>query len=192
MNCKTLQTGLAALLTAAALAVGAGTASAGTVTIDFGTGGSSSVSGPYVEDGFEIAGSELFVSSTAGNPVRAIIFDDRLTPTLTLTRVGGGAFSLVGFDYSCADLAGCNFSVGGTMVTSGSASFNDFATLSPSGFTNITSLLFTSNMGIHFIDNIVLTYDADVPPIPLPAGLLLLLGGLAGLGLMARRKRRAA
>ncbi len=40
------------------------------------------------------------------------------------------------------------------------------------------------------IDNIVVSYN-DMPVIPLPAALSLLLAGLGGLGLMARRRRKA-
>jgi hypothetical protein len=83
---------------------------------------------------------------------------------------------------------GCAFSVGTTSITSGSGAFT---TVSPTGFTNITSLVFTRTAGITRIDNIVLTYE-DVTPVPVPAALPLLLAGIGGLGLMARRKRKAA
>lgn len=183
-----LRTAFASVAAAATLFLGAGAATANPmqVTIDFGTGFGLSIDSPYQEDGFEIAGTNLFLSGI-GNPARAISLD-AATPSLTLTRTGGGAFSLIRFDYSCLSL--CNFSVGGTTITDGSNVLESFTTLSPtSGFTDISSLLFSSSNSVHRIDNIVLSYD-DIPPIPLPAGLPLLLGGLAGLGLMARRKRK--
>ena len=180
----------AAAAAAATLVLGAGAASAGTVqvTIDFGTVATGTGS-PYVEDGFAIAGSFLELTGI-GNPP-ASIFLDQFTASLTLTRVGGGAFSLLSFQYACAGV--CDFSVGGTAVTSGSSSGDVFATFTPvSGFTDLTSLVFTRNDSFHRIDNIVLSYDDAPAVIPLPAGLPLLAGGLAGLGLMARRRRKAA
>jgi hypothetical protein len=61
-----------------------------------------------------------------------------------------------------------------------------------SGFSDLTSLVFTANSGSTRIDNIVLSYTDAPAVIPLPAGLPLLAGGLAGLGLMALRRRKAA
>jgi hypothetical protein len=51
--------------------------------------------------------------------------------------------------------------------------------------------MFTRANGFPILDNIVLTFD-DVTPVPVPAALPLLLAGVGGLGLMARRKRKAA
>ena len=159
------------------------------VTIDFGRGETREIPGPYSEDGFVIAGNALLLNNQAGNLPRSIALDN-LTPSLTLTRAGGGAFSLVSFDYSC--VFRCNFTVGTTAFTSGSTSSNSFTTASPVGFTDVTSLVFTRNVSTHAIDNIVLTYDDDLTPIPVPAALPLLLAGIGGLGLMARRKRKSA
>ena len=188
-DCQTYRGPFVALALAAALMSGAGAASAATmqVTLDFGTSVASPES-PYIEDGFEVSGIRLGLANI-GNP-GASIFLDQFTPSLTLTRSGGGAFSLISFDYSC-NSGICDFSVGSTPITSGSSSVDDFATAQPAGFTDITSLVFTWRSSRYLIDNIVLSYE-DVAPIPLPAGLPLLLAGLAGLGLLARRKGRAA
>jgi hypothetical protein len=186
-ECQTTRGPFAALALAAALICGAGAASAATVTVtlDFGTtvGG---VSSPYIEDGFEVSGFSLFLAD--GNPA-AGVFLEKVTTSLTLTRTGGGAFSLIRFEYDCLNGI-CDFTVGSTPITGGSSGALDFATAQPAGFTDITSLVFTWRSSNHLIDNIVLSYD-DLAPIPLPAGLPLLLGGLAGLGLVARRKGRA-
>jgi hypothetical protein len=193
-NCNPTRRPFAALAVAAALICGPGAASAATVlaTLDFGTDIAEPAS-PYVEDGFEVSGISLGLAN-AGNPTASILLD-RVTALLTLTRVGGGVFSLVSFDYSCIPGL-CDFSVGSTAITSGSLDGYDFATISPAGFDNITSLVFTRNSSDHLIDNIVLEFDDGIvlppAPIPVPAAFPLLLGAVAGLGLMARRRGRTS
>ncbi|MGF1501424.1 MAG: VPLPA-CTERM sorting domain-containing protein [Paracoccaceae bacterium] len=185
----TIRANLAGLAAAACLTLGAGSAGAATVqvTLDFGST-TGPVSSPYIEDGFELAGNALFLSSV-GNPFPAIGLD-ALTPSLTLTRTGGGLFSLVSFQYSC-DGGPCDFRVGNTPITSGSSGDIDFATISPAGFSDVTSVVFaTSSTNLHRLDNIVLSFD-DMAAVPLPAGLPLLLAGLGGLALAARRRHRA-
>ncbi|WP_161601046.1 VPLPA-CTERM sorting domain-containing protein [Pseudooceanicola batsensis] len=184
---KCARAGLAAFAVAATIGLTANTANAGSVqvTLDFGTLYGDFAS-PYVEDGFEIAGSDLFIIGT-GNPPSSI-FLDALTTSLTLTRTGGGAFSLISFDYSCGPT--CDFSVGSQAVTSGSTAVDDYATLTPLGFTDVTSVLFSRNSNEHRLDNIVVSYDTTV--VPLPASAAFLLTGLAGFGAMRRRARRKA
>jgi hypothetical protein len=180
----------AALALAATMFCGAGAASAATVqvTLDFGAG-AGNIASPYVEDGFAVSGPNLFLFSAFGNPASSIALDE-LTNSLTITRVGGGLFSLTSFDYTCNNK--CNFTVGNTAITSGPVDFLSFAKVSPGGLSDIAAAVFTRLSSIHKIDNIVLSYDDGVAPVPLPAGLPLLLAGLAGLGLLARRKGRAA
>jgi hypothetical protein len=147
----------APLALAATLICGAGAASAlpVTVTLDFGTVGGF-VASPYIEDGFEVSGARIGLSTNNGNPMSSILLSI-VAPSLTLTRTGGGAFSLISFDYACSASNGCDFSVGTTAITSGSTGTTDFATASPVGYSNITSLVFTYNSSSHHIDNIVLS-----------------------------------
>jgi hypothetical protein len=188
-----LRGAMAAAVSVAALAFGAGAASAATVTvtIDFGTvrGG---VASPYVEDGFEIAGDFLFLGGESPDILMTL---DSGTRLLTVTRSGGGTFSLVGFDYRClTSFVDCVFSVTGGLApfsASASAGDNSLITVRPTGFTDLDSLFFTLDTGVALIDNIVLRYE-DPAVIPLPAGLPLLAAGLGALGLMARRRRKAA
>jgi hypothetical protein len=185
---------MAAAVSAATLACGAGAASAATVTvtIDFGTV-RGDVDSPYVEDGFEIAGDFLFLAGDS--PAISIQLDEEGTPLLTLTRRGGGTFSLLSFDHACFLFAGsCGFSVDSdldSVSTSVSSEVGSFATVSPTGFTDVTSLFFRWDSAIPLVDNIVLGYE-DPAVIPLPAGLPLLAAGLGALGLAARRRRKAA
>jgi len=189
-DCQTYRGPIAALALAATLIFGAGAASAATVqvTVDFGVD-SGDVASPYVEDGFEVAGKALLLEDRFGNPPVSVALDP-FTTSLTITRMGGGLFSLISFDYSCANGL-CDFSVGSTPITGGSTALANFVTVSPGGYMNVASLVFTRNSASHLIDNIVLSYE-QAAPVPLPAVLPLLLGGLAGLGLLARRKGRAA
>ena len=184
----TCRKAVAAFAAAGAFSLGAGAVSAATATIDFGTS-SGLISSPYVEDNFAIAGTDLFLS-TFGNPAASIGLREA---TLTLTRIGGGFFSLVSFDYSCGSTDGCDFSVGNSAITSGSPQLDVFTTFTaPAGdFTNLAALVFTSSNSTHLIDNIVVSYE-EMTPIPLPAALPLLLAGVGGLGLMARRNRKVA
>lgn len=190
---SSVRAAIAAAASAAMLTFGTGAASAATVqvTLEF-PGTPFTVFDPYTANGFEIAGPFVELSER-GNPFPSLWLDN-LTRSLTLTRTGGGAFSLVSFDYSCAGK--CDFSVGQTSITSGSTNSDQFVTFLPPAssatFANLTSLVFTHNSSVHFIDNIVLTYEDDLTPIPVPAALPLLLAGIGGLAMMARRKSRAA
>jgi hypothetical protein len=193
---NSVRAAIAATATATVLMLGTGAASAATVevTIDFGPSGLGVLS-PYIENGFEVAGPFLSLA-LFGNPGRSILLDP-IRPTLTLTRTDGGAFSLKAFDYYCS-LTNCDFTVGGLRtvdVPNGGVWVTRGLDIA-----NITSLVFSWNIGLIYFDNIVLTHEVatTVPPgggvsvVPVPAGLPLLIAGIGGLGLMARRKTRAA
>lgn len=95
------------------------------------------------------------------------------------------------FDYSCGP-RGCAFLVGNTSISDGSTSPFDFVTVSPTGFNDITSLVFSGpGDRQHRIDNIVLSYN-DLAAIPVPAALPLLLTAFFGLAAVARGRRKSA
>lgn len=193
---------VAAAASAVVLTLGPVSASAAVVqaTIDF-TGAPFFQSGPgsILEDGFEIRGSNLVATGGEGNPAPSLVLDLQ-TPSVTVTRIGGGTFSLVSFDYACR-VGLCDFRVsrepftGGERIsTGGSASVFPFGTFSPSGpnFTEITSLAFSlRQFGSvdHRIDNIVLSFQTATA-VPSPGALPLMVAGVAGLGLALRRKAR--
>jgi hypothetical protein len=178
--------GLRSLVAGAAMAIGVSAADATTITIDFGTGGLASVPSPYLEDGFEVAGTDLLLTEE-GNPPRDILLDS-VTLNLIVTMTGGGLFSLMSFDYSCTP---CDFDVQGLFGSGGAVSplsvfgstgVDEFETLSPPGFTNLSSLSFLNFSGDrHRLDNIVLEFTSPLS-LPLPASLALLISGLLGLG----------
>lgn len=64
-----------ASMVAMAFGVGSATASTVQVTIDLTLGSSLGVPSPYLEDGFEISGNSLLLSSS-GNPPRSVLLDN--------------------------------------------------------------------------------------------------------------------
>jgi hypothetical protein len=94
---------------------------------------------------------------------------------VTLTRVGGGAFDLLGFDF---------YTDGGTLAADGTVR----GVLADAGAWNtalrgITELRFTSG-AFNEIDNV----QVEAAAVPLPGTLPLLLGGVAAFGLVRRRR----
>ena len=218
-------TAFAALVTFAATA-----ARAATVTFDDVVVGSANPAVTSVDSGgFNFSGSHFHIISTPGSsgPCNATggcvsngtqyALEDAPTfgTDITMTRIGGGTFSLLAFDGAEAvvnDTPGNfpnaifirvvgNLSGGGTVITSftldgvkdGDGGLADFQTFvfAPQ-FTNLTSAvwsgrLLNDDLAGFSMDNIVT--DSSVPE---PATVVLLGAGLAGAGVSAwwRRRRR--
>jgi hypothetical protein len=108
-------------------------------------------------------------------------FENGWDTYLTLTRVGGGKFSLSSFDYL---MDWSDVSADGTLL----GSIQDAGTWS-TALTGITELRLSSG-AFNEIDNVDVAADVAGPSgsVPLPGTLALMLGGL-GAGGLARRRR---
>jgi hypothetical protein len=198
------------LIAITAVALGLAATSSHAVIIDFNAG----TAFPYSEEGFTVttsAGPSVnfggCAPACANNGTRNV-FIGETGPGVQISAVGGGVFSLLGFDIGelfqgipstwSSNIQVTGFlSGGGTFVSSffldgvhdGSGGAVDMQTFSPVGFANLTSATFASLSGGGFtLDNVNVVAGATKVPEP---GTLALLGlGLAGL-LSARRRRPA-
>lgn len=179
------------------LAAAAG-ANAVTVTLDFTAPNQLIAPGTYAEDGFIVDG--------AGSPELSIIssslvdeFFSPLSPDFfTITRSDGGLFSFISFDFSSEahgqvsdEFQILGFS-GGMQVADYGIHFSFLTTLVTIQTMNMTlvdelRIVSTREMqrGIHW-DNFVF----ETSEIPLPAAFPLFIAGLAGLGVLGRRRRK--
>jgi hypothetical protein len=162
---------------------------------------------PYVENGFQI--DPISINSgncdgASGAPCLAL----SPTDTSTLTRVGGGAFTLSSFGFELlgdtSELT-VKYSDGTTQTYDVTNTIKPPSCTPPyaincwyvvSGVSNITSVIFsdTGEGNIRIDDINVLTGDPAPAPVvtPLPGALPLFVSGIGALGLFGWRKRRKA
>ena len=179
---------------AASVALTAGLASA--VTVDFGTQPGNF--DPYVEDGFAFSPANLTGGDPPcpGEPACLLLNPGAAFNSTTMTTVSGLPFDLLGFSYH---FIGDEEQQRGTLTVSdtntitflqsefGNDPFTITATDLGGLFLGVTEITFTmTGPGSDRLD------DVTAQVIPVPAGMPLLLGGLAFLGYAGLRRRRNA
>jgi hypothetical protein len=149
----------------------------------------------YTEDGFTLSGVDWYSNGTLHADYRgstALLFGNQGVPG-TLAASGGGAFNLFSIDLAEVDPGTASVSFTGYLLGGGSVtqkfildgSFGTgfgFQTFAFSGFTNVTSVVWSSADPFHQFDNIVAS------TVPIPAAAWLLGSGLLGLLGVARRR----
>ena len=186
-----------ALAAAAALTLGGASHADGlsfnepTTPIEFDSAGNA----VYTEGGFALSGPSVpFL--LIGEMLVGGIRDDLAGPTTTfgLMAAGGGAFSLLSFDYAFFDLGDPAGSLSVTGLLNGRQVASQMFSLGASssaafgaGFANLTAVTFNGTSGFT-LDNLGVQ---AVAPVPEPATVVLTGIGLLGLAVHARRRRRA-
>lgn len=175
----------------------AGAAASFAATVDF-TGAGAQGGGSYTEDGLVFDDIRIVngnCDSASGRPCGALNDNE----TSTLTQVGGGTFTLSSFWYQLLGNGNPNTltvmsDLGGLLTfASDVVGHNDDGhTVDLTGlalFQNISSLTFSTTDGGNVrIDDLVLA-GTGPSEVPLPAGGLLLLGGLGALAAFRPRKQ---
>ncbi len=160
------------------------------------------VAAPYIEAGFSISagptaavGEELFQNcSGVNNPGIGVNF---FADIGTLTRVGGGAFSISSIDLFNAfgETANVMFTGilngGGSVMTTAGVTASLTTFLFGAGWDNLVSLQWDQNENASVVDNIHLSTSSQ-ETVPEPATMTLLASGLMGIAATRRRKKRAA
>lgn len=164
-------------------------ANATPITVNFDAGSGFPLS--YTESGltvvskFPTSGPHLHLGNNGGDASGDILNHGSCCSTPYEFTFAGGAFDFIGFDFigfSFGSLSTFMASNGNSFTLGSSDPLGTF--LAPVGFTNITSLLWTVSSGSLVIDNFQFTST-----VPEPASLALFGFGLAGLGLMRRRRK---
>jgi hypothetical protein len=170
---------LAAAAVPAFVLLGAASAHAATVTLDFNEpvpaplqlnpDSPGIVSGNCLDDpclGVNSQDPATLTTDTGTFSVSSFWFQLLGAPTDLMVTTSAGMTTLMAADYG--------FNNGGQFIDVSSNAL----------FQNITSLSFLTNIGNARIDNLVL----DVQPIPLPASAVLLLAGIGGIAAFRRKK----
>ena len=146
---------------------------------------------PYIENGFSIDVARIVNGNCNVAPCMALNTNE----TSVLTRVGGGIFSLTSFWFqllgrpttlTVSAFSGMNLL---DTVNLSSASFpHNKGQVFNHLFDNVTSISFQdTGRGNVRIDD--LTLSTSVSAVPLPAAFPMLMAGLAGLGVLGRRRK---
>jgi len=182
---------------------GAGVARSETV-MDFealSSSGDGSVTSPYVEDGFSVAGDHLYRYGTSSQNFLGSTGLEHDNPAdIIFSKVGGGSFDIISIDLGpipqftegqsqnvtiTGNLSGGG-AVGTTFAVTGASSFQTF--LFPSTFVGLESVTWNNSNPYHQFDNITVADGTTAVPEP---GTFSLWLGLLSLGFIALRRSRA-
>jgi hypothetical protein len=161
----------------------------------------SAFSGPYVEDGFSIVktAGDVFEGHSFGNPAPSLVvgsvFEGGTGGALSLTKVGGGAFTLTSFDFTSFGGVG-SWSIAGSLNGSGVYALNGGGNFGAAWQTiagnaaGVDTLVFSLNAeGTSLnLDNIAL---GDVGRVPEPASWAMMIIGFGLVGAASRRRMAA-
>lgn len=189
-----------------AFVLAAGTASAATLTFEGMNAFDTTITSEGYDWSFTASGWGVFTASfianfsgmvTNGTGALVAAGDRGDSARTTMTQSGGGVFSVQSLSAASSYLYATNtlqllgVQQGGGMVSTTLTLGTAFADFTLSGFSNLVSLTFASgNSGSFYatgftLDNVKVN---EVPAVPVPAALPLLLAGIGGLVALKRRK----
>jgi len=132
-------------------------------------------------------------------PGSTVLLNNTVDRDTVLTKDGGGSFSIGAISLATTNVVSGSFDLLFTGTKSDNSTVDQTFSIDnttyaletflfSSAFTDIVSLRWTQGRPSHQFDNLVL--DEAVSAVPAPAGFLLFMTGLMGLGIMARRSRK--